>query len=410
MDASSTIEHLPVERIQSLDLLRGVALCGILVMNISSFALPGTAYSNPMAYGEGSLSNHLIFAITHIFFDQKMMGLFSLLFGASAMLFMEKLRHKGLGPAKYYYSRILWLILFGFLHSFFLWEGDILLFYGLCGLFLFLFRKLPPVLIFLIGILIFLGAIGVGEHGQNWIAEQPPQQLEDMSWAWQPTEREINYEINLRNESYTQLKRYRWETSELNPTYPTSYLTKIFIAQGVMRAFGLMLVGMALFGWNLFRRNKFQGGSYRITGRVLLIIGTVITTVGLWLNYRHQWDITYSMYHGRLYNHIATPIMVLSYALLLVHFVNTSRARFIPWLANYGRMAFSNYLCQSLICTTLFYGYGLGWFARFDRWQLMLIVAVILLVQILFSNVWLHFFRYGPLEWIWRLCTFFRMP
>jgi uncharacterized protein len=405
MDAPQPIEHPSVERIQSLDLLRGVALCGILVMNITSFALPGTAYSNPTAYGDDTFSNHLVFAISYVFFDQKMMGLFSLLFGASAMLFMEKLRHKGLSTIGFYYSRMIWLIIFGLFHSVLLWEGDILFFYGLCGLFLFLFQKMPAASNFLLGLLMFLVAIGVGEYGQSKINEKSPEELSYLSWAWQPTEREVDYEISLRGGSYASLVRYRRDTSELNSTYPTSFLTKIFLTQGILRAFGLMLVGMALFRWDFFR-----GGNYQSLGKILLATSAVIASLGLWLNYQQQWDITYSLYHGRVYNHLATPIMVLAYALLLVHLGNTTKNWALPWMANYGRMAFTNYLCQSLICTSLFYGYGLGWYAKFDRWQLMLLVGAILLVQMIFSNLWLHFFRYGPLEWFWRLCTFFRLP
>ena len=405
MNGPQAPDVAPIERIQSLDLLRGVALCGILVMNIAAFALPGTSYSNPTAYHNDTISNHLIFTLTHIFFDQKMMGLFSLLFGASAVLFMDKLRLKGMGPTKYYYSRTLWLVVIGILHSIFLWEGDILFFYGICGLFLYFFRWFPPSVNFMLGLTIFLGAIVVGEEAQAWVNGLSPSQLDNLSWAWQPDEREINYEINLRHDSYRELVRYRWQTSEINPTYPTSKITKFFLAQGIMRAFGLMLVGVALYGWNFFR-----GGNYALVGRVLLLVGVMVSAIGLWLNYQNNWDIHYSLYRGHLYNHAATPIIVLAYALLLVHFANSSTSWIIPWLANYGRMAFSNYLGQSLICTTLFYGYGLGWFALFDRWQLILIVAVILLGQMIFSNLWLYFFHYGPLEWCWRLLTFFRLP
>ena len=408
MDAPSI--QIPIEpvseRIQSLDLLRGIALCGILVMNIASFALPGTAYSNPMAYGGEKVSNHIVFALTYVFFDQKMMGLFSLLFGASAMLFMEKLRNKGLNATGYYYSRIVWLIVFGLLHGTFLWEGDILFYYGMCGLLLYFFRWAPAGINLVLGLLFFVGAIVLGEYGQHWLNNLTANQADMYSWAWQPTDREIAYEINLRNSSYWELVHYRWDTSEVNPKYPTTFITKVFLAQGLMRAFGLMLVGLALYRWNFFR-----GGSYRILGRVLLIVGVTTAGLGLWLNYQHQWDIHYSLYHGRLYNHLATPIIVLAYALLLVGFVNRTKLWLIPWLANYGRMAFSNYLMQTVICTTLFYGYGLAWFARFDRWQLMLIVAIILFAQMIFSNIWLRFFRYGPLEWFWRRCTFFfRVP
>jgi len=321
------------------------------------------------------------------------------------MLLMENLRLKQRCSTCYYYSRTLWLILFVALHAVFLWEGDILCFYGLCGLFLYLFRWFPAAVNLTLGLLIFYGAIAVGEYAQNWVTELSALQLDGLSWAWQPTEQEINYELNLRLSNYHELVRYRWDTSETNLTYPTTFITKLFLTQGIMRAFGLMLVGMALYRWNFFR-----GDSYEFLGKSLLVVGILIAAFGLWSNYQNHWDIRFSLYHGRWANHLATPILVLAYAMLLVRLANRASNWLIRSFANYGRMAFSNYLMQSLICTTLFYGYGLGWFMLFDRAQLMLIVAAILFGQIVFSNLWLQFFRYGPLEWCWRLCTFFRMP
>lgn len=395
-----------MERIQTLDLLRGIALGGILVMNIYSFALPGTAYSNPMAYGAESFVNHWVFIFTHIFFDQKMMGLFSLLFGASALLFMEKARAKHRRPATVYYTRIFWLIVFGICHSTFLWEGDILFYYGMCGLLLFFFQYLPAAVNFLLGFALFAGAIAVGDYGQHWFNTLPLAQQEYMSWAWQPEPRETAYEIGLRMSDYDTLRGYRWDTSELNPFYTTTFTTKVFIVQGVMRAFAMMLIGMALFRWRAFTRPTST-----TVGKVLLAFSCITIIIGLYWQYVHEWSMTYSFYHGRWYNHLATPFMVIAYVLLIGHVFNLPIIKYFRGaVANYGRMAFSNYIGQTLICTSLFYGYGLGWFARFDRLQLMGIVALIIVVQIIFSNLWLSLFRYGPLEWVWRLLTFFRIP
>lgn len=402
----TTINISYQNRIQTLDLLRGIALCGILVMNISSFALPGTAYSNPMAFGSDSFSNHWIFIITHLFFDQKMMGLFSLLFGVSAILVIEKAIAKNQSPSRIYFSRMIWLILFGVAHGVLLWEGDILFYYGLCGLTLFFFRFLPNTVLFYLGFSCFIIAIFVGEYAQAWINNLSAGEQNYYSWAWQPNVEEIAYEIELRKADYLSLMYYRWQTSEIHAFANASPITLFFIAQGVLRALGMMLIGIALYRWQIF-----VSPHSTTFGKILLIGGLILAGYGIVAQYQQQWTMNYSMYHGRWFNHLATPFIVLAYVLLANQLFQYETLRYLKQaIMNVGRMAFSNYILQSLICTSLFYGYGLGWFAEYDRLELMAIVVVILIVQLLLSTVWLRFFQFGPLEWVWRVLTYFRFP
>ncbi len=409
---SDTDAHIVLtnDRLQSLDILRGIALCGILVMNIVSFALPATAYSNPTVTDNTLLSNHLMFAFTHIFFDQKMMGLFSLLFGASAMLFIEKLRQKGLPSWAFYYSRIFWLMVFGILHGIFLWQGDILFYYAMCGLLLFFFQYLPKLLTLIIGLCVFAGAIFVGEAGQQWISEMPTYQSDYYNWAWTSSKRDIDLEIELRTSTYSDLVRYRIDTSELNLHYSLSIISRIFIGQGILRALGLMIIGMAL-----YRLGAFTWRPPKYLALTALTIGIGLACFGLWQQYQHEWAIQYSMFRGRTYNHIATPFLTFAYLLIVLSIIQkplaSVKVAFVSkTVANYGRLAFSNYISQSLICTSLFYGYGFSLFASLHRWQLALIVLAIIAGQLILSNIWLKYFNYGPLEWLWRCLTFFKLP
>ena len=131
------------QRIAALDVLRGFALLGILFMNIQSFSMPGAAYLNPTAYGDFEGINFWIWLGSHVFVDQKFMSIFSMLFGASVLLFCEKQEGKGLSPGKYHYRRTFWLMVFGLLHGYLFWYGDILFSYALCGFFVYLLRNKP---------------------------------------------------------------------------------------------------------------------------------------------------------------------------------------------------------------------------------------------------------------------------
>jgi len=131
------------ERIEPIDILRGFALLGILIMNISSFAMPSMAYYSPVVYDINPL-NHIIYSVTHIIADQKFMAIFSMLFGASTILFINSVKKKEKSPLLLFYSRNFWLLMLGWIHSTYLWYGDILLFYALCAFILFLFKNLSP--------------------------------------------------------------------------------------------------------------------------------------------------------------------------------------------------------------------------------------------------------------------------
>src|SRR5438876_8709067 len=132
------------ERIVPMDVLRGFALLGILVMNIQSFAMVEVAYDNPTAYGDLKGANFLVWLLSHLLADQKFISIFSMLFGAGIVLMWQKAESSGARPARLHYRRVGWLILFGLLHAYLLWHGDILYAFGMCGLFVYLFRRKSP--------------------------------------------------------------------------------------------------------------------------------------------------------------------------------------------------------------------------------------------------------------------------
>ena len=142
--ANTTAPVAPEERIISLDVLRGFAVLGILIMNIQSFSMIMSAYVNPTAYGDLSGLNRLVWTLSHIVADHKFMTIFSILYGAGIVLLTRRAEERGENPGGLHYRRTIWLIIFGLIHAYVFWYGDILFKYGVCALFAFFFRNLQP--------------------------------------------------------------------------------------------------------------------------------------------------------------------------------------------------------------------------------------------------------------------------
>ena len=177
----------PAERIVAIDILRGFALLGILIMNIQGFAMPAAAYLNPTAYGDLSGANRWVWILSHVFADQKFMTIFSLLFGAGIVLMSEKLDERGLRAWGLHYRRTFWLLLFGLTHAFLLSSGDILVAYAVCGLWVYWLRRLRPGLQVALGLLVVsipaLLLLGTGLSMQFF----PPGTVQELSNCPQTT-------------------------------------------------------------------------------------------------------------------------------------------------------------------------------------------------------------------------------
>ena len=144
-----------IERIESIDVLRGFALLGILMMNIAMFSMPFMAYFSPNVY-DITIPNHIMYSLTHVIADQKFMAIFSMLFGASTMLFVKSAMSKKKQPMLLFYIRNFWLLIIGWIHSYYLWNGDVLFIYAICSFLLFFFRNIRPKSQFIVGCIIYL--------------------------------------------------------------------------------------------------------------------------------------------------------------------------------------------------------------------------------------------------------------
>ncbi|MEO5894009.1 MAG: DUF418 domain-containing protein [Ferruginibacter sp.] len=417
------------ERIQTVDLIRGFALLGILLMNIPGFGIDNSAF-NTVLRGPHNSTDFRTMAVIFAFFDGTMRGLFSMLFGAGMILFtLNKKESPGnVTVAEYYYRRLLWLVLFGLFNAYILlWEGDILFYYGLCGMLLYPFRKSSPKWLILIGFF----CIGIG-------------MLKNMLWYNETRATRATYlEAVAAGKAKTKLTekqeqaKSRWEEIEKNQQTDTSKVNKhlqkmhagygtifnYFIPRnastetwgtyhGIWDMLSMMFIGMGLFMVGFFS-NRLSTGTYAmwlVAGYGLGIpIGYIYFSgiIGSFNDLGTYVD-AYSVPHWVLYD-LRRVLLCIGHAslLLLVY-----RSRLVPWLmkalANVGQMAFTNYLMQSIICTLFFFGYGLDHYNNFKFHQLYYVVGSVWIFQLILSPIWLKYFRFGPFEWLWRSLTYWK--
>ena len=395
-----------MKRIVAIDILRGFALLGILVMNMMSFAMPDIAYYNPAAFGGDEWFNRATYAFVHIFADQKFMALFSMLFGASLMLLINNLERKGEKVGRFHYTRNFWLLIIGLLHGTLIWSGDILTIYAICAFVLYFLRHVAPKWQFVLGMIIFLLPAAGYIAGDLIIGQMSPAETAALYAYWQPSDAEIASEISHYRGDYLTQVIDRFSGEETQSDLALDLYGLVLYIEFFARAFGMMLMGMALYSWGVLTGHS----SKQFYKRLILIglpIGVVLASLGVWWNSSTAWSAVQSMFIGRLPNLIATPLVAGGYiALVMLWSQNTVLIGLQDRLAATGRMALTNYIGQSIIGTFIFYGFGLGLFGSFNRLMLLPVIVVIWLIQLWLSPIWLKHFRYGPLEWAWRSLSY----
>ncbi|MFQ5632630.1 MAG: DUF418 domain-containing protein [bacterium] len=317
-EVSKTIAPVAkTERILALDVLRGFAIAGILIVNIQAFSMIEATYFNPTAYGDLTGLNKAVWLFTHVFADLKFMTIFSILFGAGIVLFSDRMETKKLKPAAFHYRRTIGLLILGLLHAYLLWYGDILVWYSLCALLVFLFFA---------------------------------------SW----------------------------------------------------RAGGLMLIGMALYKWGVLTGERSGKFYFRLLA-IGFVIGFPLIIFGAFRHFEANWPLDYSRFTGQLFNYWGSLGVSLGFISAIVLTCKSQAAKKITKsIAAVGRTALANYLVQTIICTTIFYGHGFGLFGEVERTSQILIVLLILIPQMIISPIWLRYFRFGPFEWLWRSFTYLK--
>ena len=372
-----------MERNVTLDFVRGVAILGILLLNISAFGLPMSAYLNPAWSGSASLSDAWTWALLDLLAQVKFLTLFALLFGAGLQLLLPR-------GKRWIQSRLTLLALLGFIHGLFFWDGDILLAYALVGLVSWrmvreahhvksLFNT--GVVLYLTGIavLVLLGLISGTAANRSWAPDAANLQYEQY-WKLHGGMEAVSNRADMLSDNLLALgAQYGWQLA------------------------GMMLMGAALMrsGW---LKGQFSLRHYRRTGALLVAAGMAVNLPAIFAQWYLAWDYRWCAFLLQAPRELSAPLQAIGYAALAWgYWPQLCRFRLVGAIACVGRMALTNYLLQTLICTTLFYHLGL--FMRFDRLQLLAFVPPIWAVNLLVSSLWLRRFRQGPVEWLWRQLT-----
>lgn len=382
-----------------LDIVRGFALLGILVMNIQSFAMPDAVYYNPTAYTPLSGWDSMVWAVSYLLADEKFMALFGMLFGAGILLFAHQFERQGRSPYPAFYRRLLALGAIGLAHAYFIWYGDILVTYVLAAAVVIHLRHRSALTLMTLSV----GALGVASVLQlilaHWLPTLAPELYEELVQEWQPDHDRLLWEIEIYRGSYLDTFEHRVDASLTTQTLS-------FAAWGFWRSCGLMLMGMALLKSGVLdgRRSTLFYQGLVLAG---VLFGISAATWGLVGLLGHDFQASYSLFIGTQWNYWGSIPLALGYLGLIIlwgrRYRQQRRAR---WMADFGRQSLTQYLLQSLLATSLFYGYGLGLFGELTRTELLAVVVAIWLCQLATSRLIVHTLPCGPAEWVLRRAAY----
>ena len=392
------------ERLITLDAMRGFAVMGILAMNIVAFSMPEWAYVTPLAYGGETVADRVAWVFSFIFIDGKMRGLFSLLFGASMMLIIERADAKGESAKKVHYTRMGWLAVFGLAHYFFIWFGDILFLYASVGCIAFLFRGWTDERLIKWALIIF--SVGLVIWGLQFGGMQVLQMLAtgtgadaDLVEMYREIRDSPDFDLNVANE----LALHRGSYAPIVASKLAEWFGPMtLVLQSIAETLPLMMIGMAA-KKNGFLTGQWQSADYTRWIRKLVPAGLVLSgLLAVWV-ILSGYDLITSLAVFIAWGAIPRLMLTIGYAALLVMLIRRLEGgAFVLRVAATGQAAFSNYLGTSIVMTTIFYGYGLGLYGFVSRAELWFFVIGAWAVMLLWSKPWLERYRYGPLEWLWR--------
>nr|WP_299069295.1 DUF418 domain-containing protein [uncultured Allomuricauda sp.] len=409
------------DRINSLDVIRGIALLGILLMNIHGMGLP-FAYGDPTIAGGSEGLNLKVWIMNNMLFEGTMRGLFTILFGASIILLTSRLEKSGAGirTADIYYRRLLWLLLFGIFHAYvLLWFGEILYPYALFGLMLFPFRNSKVKTLLISGIvLVSIGVLwDVADHRktlktqkEGLVAEALKKEGDSLSKyqqaafdKWEKkkekkTAEEVTEQIKKMNEGYWSIMKTNAKMNQFMQTYVT------------YRYWPWDLLSFMFIGMAFFKLRIFHGEKNYLFYLIMMVTGYLI---GLSINYyetsidiNSNFDVVAMSKSGQTYN-IGRLFTTLGHIGLFMLFIKSGILNFLQKaLAAVGKMALTNYLMHSIITAFVFLGFGFALYGKLQRYELYYVVGAIWLFQLVFSPIWLKYFQYGPAEWLWRSLTY----
>ncbi len=422
----------PAQRIEAIDALRGFVLLGILFMNMPLFGLTRWAAENPSLGGGIEGLDWWAWFLSAVLWDGKMRAIFSMLFGAGVLLLTRRAEAAGpegrAGIADVYYKRTIWLILFGVFDAFVLaWPGDILYWYGLMGLLLFPFRKVPARRLIAAALVIL--SLGVAYHVIRH--EKRVQKFAEVV----AIRADVAAGKELTKEQKEKIEKWDERIKEANP--PAEKVEKDIAARrggyfSVVPAIApivmewnsqpiytdtdvlpMMLLGLGLAQAG-FITGKRSTRTYLACAVVCLPLGWFVAGMNVldWSNAGFSFEHITPYSRGGAWGYVAQRLLLgLGYISVVML---AARTPVLAWVmrsvAAAGRMPLTNYLTQSVICLFIFSGLGFGLFAKLSHFQLVMLTLAIWVPQVMFSVLWLNSFAYGPMEWFWRWRAYGEKP
>ena len=416
------------ERIIVLDSLRGIAILGILLMNIPGFGFPENRSGDPSIFNETGI-NYKTWYIVDWAFAGTQRALFSMLFGAGIILFISRLekRMSGMEPAIYFFRRQMWLLAFGLFNAFvLLWFWDILYAYAIFGMLLFVFHRMSAKKLYMLAFvsLVLMTArenvnlyrakktIAKGElvalidTTQTKLTAVQQDNLGAMNGMKEESSREsklkkYNKELNAIGGDYASLYKAQSDKSAHVELYYTYYLAWDLTL--------FMFLGMAF-----FKTGVLTGNASTKLYWVLCIGGIGLGLLLAYYSLKGVIDSNFSDYEYQKnvsFNYYQVQRMLRSlgfFGLIMLLY----KSGWFKWLfalfRPVGQMAFTNYLMQSFICAIFFYGIGFNYFGKLERYELYIFTGILWIIQIVWSHIWLRYYRFGPLEWLWRSLTYWK--
>jgi uncharacterized protein len=401
MSANQILPISSNERIDLLDALRGLAICGILFGNMQWFSGYGMM---PPAVAEQSatLADQITHFLVHFFIEGKFYSIFSFLFGFGFALQIARSEERGDFKARLFKRRLFWLLVIGLLHAYLLWAGDILSIYAVTGFLLLLFRRksdaallkwafwllVVPVLFYILLYVLFVSFAPAG-------AGMPPDAASQI----------VNWERQIRAVSES---GYWQIISQYNLQYILGRYAGLIAEMRIPKLLAMFLLGYYAYRRGFFQNLPVHGELIRRVMKYALVfglIGNALLSAVLWINPLFPPSLVGIA--GTIGYGIGVPSMALFFiALASILWQKAGWRRILAVLAPVGRMALTNYLLQTVICVLIFYGFGLGLFGKIGAAAATLLAFGIFLFQIALSTIWLKYFQYGWFEWLWRQLTY----
>ncbi len=421
------------ERISSMDVLRGFSLMGILIMNSTDFAYGYTNYLYPLStvkpvfHGPHWKVNTAAWFLRWMLAEGKMRALFSMLFGAGVILLTERALARGAGirAADIFTRRNMWLVLFGMLHGYLIWSGDILFYYGLAALlFLFPFRNVrvrrlmwvAGILLLINSVLIFAAQYG-GAYGAKKAAEKANAKLAQhktltddevaalKKWTnvqerWRMSDKKKYEDIAAMQKGYLKVLGHQ------APDVLTGELKGAYFGFGDW--VGMMLLGMALYK-NGFLAGRLSMKTYAWTAVIGLALAWGVTGLGAYKAWAGHFDMFKTLLWMQAPYDVGRIAGALGNAALILILLKAGVGKWLlVRVAAVGQMALSNYLLTSITMMTIYVWGPWHWYGYVEYYKVYYAVAGMWIFNMTFSTIWLRYFEFGPVEWAWRSLTYWK--